>query len=683
MLLQFPLTIFLSAFLLFQVQPLMGRYILPWFGGTPAVWSVCLLFFQCILLAGYGYAHWVGSLKSKTTQTTVHLTLLLASLLLLPVAPDAARWKPAGADHPEWRILLLLLATVGGPYFLLSSTTPLLQRWHTLAKGSGAGWRLYALSNFGSFLALFSYPFLMEPYARLRTQSWIWSGLYVGFVAICATTAWKVRSLATETPTEEIAASGEKPAASTVAFWLALAATASTLLLATTNLITQDIAVAPFLWILPLSVYLLSFILTFESDRWYKRLPFAILTGLAVPVAVITASAGVVYLPLWGQAAVYLVALFITCMLCHGELAAARPAARYLTRFYLMVSAGGVAGGVFVALLAPVLFRQFTEYPMALVGTCVLGMVAWFRAGAWAEWTKENFRVRIPLMALLFGALGAIALAVLPSVGRTARDIERNFFGILWVVDRTDQGGDYRQLTHGRIKHGSQYLSGPLHSQPTSYFGPRSGVGVVMHALDQPARNIAIIGLGAGTMAAWGRDGDAMRFYEINPDDEPVARKWFTYLSDSKAKVDVALGDARVVLERELAEGHRNDYDIIVVDAFSSDAIPVHLLTAECADIYRQRLKPDGVLMLHISNLNLNLEPVVRGLAAHLGWTPFHFLSSGYPPAGEDGSNWVLVSPDPQWAKRAKLDTLVSGWTKAPPLLWTDDFSSLWHVLIW
>ncbi|MEP6961948.1 MAG: fused MFS/spermidine synthase, partial [Acidobacteriota bacterium] len=241
----------------------------------------------------------------------------------------------------------------------------------------------------------------------------------------------------------------------------------------------------------------------------------------------------------------------------------------------------------------------------------------------------------------------------------------------------------YRQLTHGRIKHGSQYLSGPLHSQPTSYFGPRSGVGVVMQALNMPNRNIAIVGLGAGTMAAWGREGDTMRFYEINPDDEMIARKWFTYLADSKAKVDVALGDARVVLEREIAEGHHNDYDIIVVDAFSSDAIPVHLLTKECADIYRERLKPGGLLMLHISNRTLNLEPVVRGLAAHLGWTPSQFLSGGYAPAGEDGSKWILVSPDPDWVKKVKLDRLVSGWTKAEPLLWTDDFSSLWHVLTW
>ncbi len=679
----FPVTIFLSAFLLFQVQPLMGRYILPWFGGTPAVWSVCLLFFQCILLAGYGYAHWVGSLKSAKKQATIHISLLVASLFLLPVAPNAEIWKPTGAGNPAAQILLLLLGTVGGPYFLLSSTTPLLQKWFSL-KQSSAGWRLYALSNFGSFLALFSYPFLLEPYARLLTQSWIWSGLYVGFVAVCGTVAWKVRGAAV-VEHEEVTAPEERPSAMTVVFWLALAATASTLLLATTNLITQDIAVAPFLWILPLSVYLLSFILTFESDRWYRRLPFAVLAGVLAPVAAATTSAGVVFLPLWGEAAVYLGALFAACMLCHGELALSRPAARHLTAFYLIVSVGGVIGGVFVALIAPGMFRQFTEYPLALTGTCALGLVGWFRSGAYAEWTRQNFRVRVPMMALLFGTLGSVALAVLPGIGKIPMATVRNFFGILTVAERADEAGAFRQLTHGRIKHGSQYLKEPLRSQPTSYFGPRSGVGVVMQAMQKEGadRNIAIIGLGAGTMAAWGRPGDNIRFYEINPDDETVAREWFSYLKDSKAKVDVALGDARIVLERELAEGKRNDYDMIVVDAFSSDAIPMHLLTAQCADIYRQRLKPGGLLMMHISNRTLNLEPVVRGVAGHLGWSASQFLSNGYAPAGEDGSRWILIAPDGDFVKRTNLQQLVSGWSPAEPLLWTDDFASLWHVLMW
>ena len=682
----FPITIFLSAFLLFLVQPLMGRYILPWFGGTPAVWSVCMLFFQCVLLAGYAYAHWVGSLKSTKKQVTIHVGLLAASLLLLPVAPSIA-WKPAGGENPELRILLLLLVSIGGPYFLLSSTTPLLQRWFTM-RSSGAGWRLYALSNLGSFLALFSYPFVLEPFLKLQVQSWVWTSGYVGFVVVCGFTAWGVRSQESGVRSQNEVASQldvKPPSAWDVIFWLGLAATASTLLLATTNMITQDIAVAPFLWILPLSVYLLSFILTFESDRWYRRMLFAILVGILAPVSAATASAGFVFIPLWAEAGVYLVGLFAVCMLCHGELALSRPSAKYLTMFYLIVSAGGVLGGVFVALIAPNLFRQFVEYPMALMAACVLGLIGWFRSGAWGAWVKENFAVRIPMMAMLFGSLGALALAILPNVGKTADDIVRNFFGILWVVERIDQAGDYRQLTHGRIKHGSQYASQPLHSQPTSYFGPHGGVGVVMKALQQekPAIDVGIVGLGAGTMAAWGRPGDTIHFYEINPDDESVARKWFSYLGDSKAKVDVALGDARIVLEREIAAGRKNDFDILVVDAFSSDAIPVHLLTEQCADLYKQRLKPGGLLMMHISNRSLNLEPVVRGVAGHLGWRAYNFLSSGYAAGGEDGSKWILITGDDDFTKRTELQKLVSGWTAAQPLLWTDDFSSLWHVLMW
>jgi hypothetical protein len=660
---------------------MLGRYILPWFGGTPAVWSVCLLFFQCVLLAGYAYAHWIGSLKSTRKQTTIHIALLAASLAMLPVAPSEM-WKPSGADSPTLRILLLLLATVGGPYFLLSSTTPLLQKWFTFAR-PGAGWRLYALSNSGSFLALFSYPFLVEPYARLRTQSWIWSGLYVVFVAVCGFTAWRMRGVAVRVEQQE--SDDPRPTIFTITYWLALAATASTLLLATTNLITQDIAVAPFLWILPLSVYLLSFILTFESDRWYWRMPFAVFAGIMAPVAAATTSAGIIFLPLWGEATVYLIALFAACMVCHGEVARSRPSGRYLTMFYLVVSAGGAIGGVFVALIAPNIFRQFTEYPLALTLVCVLGLIGWFREGAWELWTKENFYVRVPLMALLFGALGAASLAILPGIGKTAQDIVRNFFGILWVRDRKDSAGEYRQLTHGRIKHGSQYLNEPLHSQPTSYFGPHGGLGVVMQELqkEKPQLDIAVVGLGAGTIAAWGRAGDTIRFYEINPADEGVARKWFTYLGDSKARVDVALGDARIVLDRELKQVHRNDYDIIIVDAFSSDAIPMHLLTSECADIYKQRLKPNGLLMMHISNRTLNLEPVVRGVADHLGWTASNFVSSGYIPTGEDGSKWILVTADRDFTKQASINHLISGWTKAQPLLWTDDFASLWHVLNW
>lgn len=676
----FAVTIFLSAFLLFQVQPIMGRYVLPWFGGTPAVWSVCLLFFQGVLLAGYGYAHLLGKLNSTRAQAFIHMGLLAVSIALLPIAPNPEIWKPRDSSDPQGRILLLLLASVGGPYFLLSSTTPLLQRWRSRSTGGG-GWRLYALSNFGSFLALLSYPFFVEPFATLRAQTWGWSAAYVVFVGACAFAAWGAKESGVS---RQESVAGERLSPPMILFWLALAATASTLLLATTNLITQDIAVAPFLWILPLSIYLLSFILTFESDRWYWRLPYAVLCGVLAPMGAMATGAGALF-PLWVEAAVYVLALFAVCMVCHGELAKSRPAAEHLTAFYLTVSAGGVLGGVFVALIAPSVFREFTEYPLALTAACVFGMVGWLRTGAWAEWRKENFGVRIPMMALLFGGLGALSLALVAGTGHKPLDVVRNFFGILWVREDTGPVGTYRQLTHGRIKHGSQFLFEPLKSQPTSYFGPHGGLGVVMKAMqsERPQMKVGIVGLGAGTIAAWGREGDSYRFYEINPDDERVARQWFTYLKDSKANPDVAVGDARIVLERELSDGSRGDYDMIVVDAFSSDAIPMHLLTRESAEIYRDRLKPGGVLMMHISNRTLNLEAVVRGLAGHLGWTASNFVSSGFEPAGEDGSHWILMTADGEFTERTNLKRLVSGWTKDSPLLWTDDFASLWHVVQW
>jgi hypothetical protein len=446
-------------------------------------------------------------------------------------------------------------------------------------------------------------------------------------------------------------------------------------------LITQDIAVAPFLWILPLSIYLLTFILTFESDRWYRRMLFAVLAGLLGPATIAVSVAGV-GIDLWMQLVVYVAALFAVCMLCHGELGLSRPAPAYLTSFYLCVSAGGVLGGVFVALTAPRVFLEFTEYPLALSAACLLGLIGWLRSGAYAEWTRSNFAVRIPLMALLFGGLICL-LSVVLITRQDHVDISRNFYGIL-RVDEYDRGfGEFRQLSHGHIKHGSQFLGGELRTRPASYYGSVSGVGVVMNALDPAPRRIGVVGLGTGTMAAWGRPGDTVTFYEINPDVERIANQWFSYMKESPAMVKVVLGDARVQMEREIAQGARADYDVLVVDAFSSDAIPIHLLTAECADIYAQRLKPGGKLLIHISNRSLDLEPVVRGMAAHIGFHAAQLLSSGSEAKGEDASRWILLTRDEQFLAMPRVSSFVSGWSPGMPLLWTDDFSSLWHVLRW
>jgi hypothetical protein len=676
----FPATIFLSAFLLFLVQPIIGRYILPWFGGGPAVWTICLLFFQTCLLAGYAYAHWLGSLANLRLQAGVHLTLLAASLAFLPLLPNAAIWKPASAADPSGRILLLLAVTVGGPYLLLSATAPLVQRWFTLDNGEKSPWRLYALSNFGSFLALLSYPFIFEPSLRLRTQSSIWSVSYLVFAALCGFAAWRLRSIrpaaATSDGGVDLAA---RPTAGTVLFWLALSACASTLLMATTNQISQDIAVSPFLWVATLAIYLLTFVLAFESDRFYRRALFAVAAGLFAPVACALPSISI-GLSLRSQLMVYLMALFVTCMICQGELALSRPSPRYLTTFYLTIAAGGALGGVFVALIAPRIFTEFSEYQIGLGAACLLGFGGWLRTGALAHWTSRNFAVRLPLMALLIGGVTAIVATVTTSQAGAVASA-RNFYGILRVVAREDANGAFRELQHGRTRHGFQYLQAARKDWPTSYYGPHSGIAIALNAIDKPNRRVGVVGLGAGTLAAWGRAGDTFRFYEINPDVEQIARTWFFFLSDSRAQTEVVLGDARVQLDRELAAGRSQDFDLIAVDAFSSDSIPMHLLTAECADIYRRRLAPGGVLALHISNRALNLDPVARGMARYLGWTAVQIISGDEPATGESSSRWVLLTSNRDFLERAGLAHQLSGWSSRAPITWTDDFASLWHVL--
>ncbi len=656
----------------------MGRYLLPWFGGGPAVWTNCLLFFQVLLLAGYAYAHWLGSHLTQGRQSSVHIALLGVSLLFLPIAPRADLWKQVWSADPSLRILVLLAATVGGPYLMLAATGPLLQRWFHVSEPGRSPWRLYALSNLGSFAALLSYPFVVEPLVRLHTQVWIWSTFYAGFVVLCGSTAWRLRSIKPQLAPEEPAA-GEGPTLFTVLYWLGLAMCGSILLLATTNQISQDITVNPFLWVAALSIYLLTFILVFESERFYQRTLFACLAGILAPIACVVPSAAVT-VGIAAQLAIYLVALFVACMVCHGELARARPSPGYLTSFYLAIAAGGALGGVFVALIAPRVFIQFSEYPAGLAGVCLLGFVGWLRSGALSLWTSRNFAIRLPLMALLLGGvtsvMAGVAMSNLPSVASA-----RNFYGILRVMQQQDQNGPLRELRHGTIRHGFQYLNEPQRSWPTTYYGPHSGIATVLTALDRPNRKVAIVGLGAGTIAAWGRLGDTFRFYEINPDVQAMAERWFTFLKNSGARTEVVLGDARISLERELAAGEMNDFDVIAVDAFSSDAIPLHLLTAECGDIYRRRLKPGGMLLLHISNRALNLEPVARGLAQHLGWQAILFVSGDNKDTGESSSRWVLITGNEEFLEHGHFTPGNPPWTNRTPLTWTDDFASLWHVL--
>ena len=634
------------------------------------MWSTCLLFFQAVLLAGYIYAHWLQ-------WRWAHAVLLAGSFAFLLIAP-AKLHSPGAAGDPSLQILLLLAATVGPPYFLLASTAPLVQRWFTAERPGASPWRLYALSNFGSFLALLSYPFAVEPYIRLATQTQIWTWLYGAFVVVCGWTALTSpgTSVALGTSAVSQGVAHDRPSALRVLFWLALAASGSTILLATTNEISQEIAVNPFLWVAPLSLYLLTFVLTFESDRWYKPGLYAGLAGLftAIACAVSSAASGIPVLP---QLGVYLAALFVACMLCQGELVRSRPSPRYLTQFFLTVAAGGALGGVFVALVAPRVFTEFSEYPIGLGAACLLGLASWVHREGRKAWS--NFDTRIPVTALALGVLTAGSDAAI-SGGQGSLVSRRNFYGILRVSETEDLNGPKRKLTHGRIDHGFQYQQAPRRDWPTSYFGPHSGVGIALNGVFEahpgPLR-IAVVGLGTGTLAAWGRPGDTIRYYEINPNVVSIADTWFSFLKDSKAHIEVVPGDARIQLADELDRGAPGNFDVLAVDAFSSDSIPMHLLTAECADVYRRHLKPGGILLLHITNRTLDLEPVARGIAQHLGWQAAQLISQSHPETGEYASRWVLISANPSAFAAG------SGWMplSRPPLLWTDDFASLWHVL--
>jgi hypothetical protein len=673
----FPLTAFLGAFLLFQIQPIMGRYVLPRFGGGPSVWTTCLLFFQLLLVAGYAWAHFVGSLRSKPAQVWVHSGALLLSLLFFPIAHNAGRWRMVAGDDPSSRILLLLAASVGGPYVMLSATAPLVQRWFGLSYSSGSPWRLYALSNAGSLIALLTYPVVVEPYLRLSTQSSLWTALYCAFVAVSIGASLRLRPVASES--EPHGEPAKRPSAADVLLWFGFAAVGSTLLLATTNQLSERIAAAPFLWVAPLSIYLITFILTFESDGWYRRSPFTAASGAMAAIACIMLVARPNPLPLRQQLGAYLATLFILCMTCHGELARSRPAARYLTGFYLSIAGGGALGGVFVAIVAPRVFTSFAEYPIALAAACCLVFAAWLRAGALGLWTGRNLGVRIPLMALLIGMVTS-AMTIRTQGREPVRARMRNFYGILRVVDTPGDRGGIRTLDHGPIRHGSQYLGSEYRSWPMSYYGPHSGVGTVLSAIRGP-RRVAVVGLGTGTLAAWGRAGDTFRFYEIDPAVEQVAETWFTFLKDSDARVEVVPGDARVQLENELSRGHSGDFDVIAVDAFSGDAIPLHLLTAESGEIYKRHLARGGCLLLHISNRALDLEPVTRGLAAHIGWPAFLFASGPHYETGETSSHWVLITANAELPKQPLVAGSVSRWDDSAPIEWTDDFSSLWHVV--
>jgi MFS family permease/SAM-dependent methyltransferase len=662
-------TIFLSSFLLFLVQPLIARLILPWFGGSAAVWTTCMLFFQALLLAGYAYAHLIEKFSRRRFEALMHSALLVTAVATLPIAPSEL-WKPTGTEDPVIWILLLLGAAVGLPYFLLAANSPLLQAWFARARPGEDPYRLFAVSNLGSLVALLGYPFLLEPNLGGAGQVTLWSWLFAAFAVLCVAVAWLTPS---DKPSAEESTSAAPLTKGDVLLWVVLSATGSVLLLAVTNHLTQNVASMPLLWLAPLTLYLLSFILTFDGKGWYRPqwLWSVLLVWLGAMGWLIVDDDFEFDLPV--QLGIFLPGLFLGCLFCHGELYRLRPAPSRLTAFYLVVAAGGALGGLLVAVAAPLAFSGYYELGIGLVVLATLAAVFFGRLG------------RVPRYASLAVLLGIAACAAYDGM-RYQRDVRvasRSFYGVLRVKEYGVNGDEshLRRLVHGAIMHGEQYMHESMRTMLTTYYHQDSGIGGAIRSLGERPARVGIIGLGVGTIAAYGRPGDVYRFYDIDARVMQVALHEFTYLADSKAKIELALGDARLTLEREPPR----NFDVLAVDAFSSDAIPVHLITREALGVYLRHVKPDGIVAFHVSNRFLDLIPVVARLAKEQG---AHAVQVRDDPDEEEDyrrsrTDWVLVSRDPAALKRNEIVERGAVEPEERPewRSWTDDYSNLIQIL--
>ncbi len=685
----YALTIFVSSFLLFLVQPLIAKQVLPWFGGTAAVWTTCLVFFQFALLAGYFYSDWISRRLSPKRQVVLHLVLIGVALLLLPIIPDAS-WKPQGDEAPSLRIILLLSATIGLPYFLLSTTSPLVQAWFARSYPGTSPYRLFALSNLASMMALLGYPLLLEPNIAAKPQAWAWSigfGLFAILVAASARFALKRVAPSPTASTPSSDSDGTSAPVSSVSppnrrdktLWILLSALGSVMLLAISNHLTQNISSIPLLWVVPLALYLLTFILCFDGSGWYRRGLMLPLLGVVLLAMGYMLTAAALEYKLGWQIGMFSLGLFVACMFCHGELAARKPHVRYLTTFYLMISIGGATGAFLVGILAPILLPAYFELELGIVAIAAVATIC-----IWEIAQKFSMRWRA-------AAVGAGVVVTMVSIGFGLRAMQRyqvdviyhsrNFYGALRVKEFLPPAvtDAKRTLVHGSIKHGDQYLDPRYSIASTTYYTINSGVGLALDLKAQlvPAsRRVGVIGLGAGTLASYGLPRDVFRFYEINAAVIDVANSHFTYLKQTRAKVEMALGDARLNLEREPSQ----QFDVLAVDAFSGDAIPVHLITLEALDIYARHMKPNGVIAFHVSNRYLNLKPVVAKLAEtrgfHVAWV--HDADRH----GATISEWILLTKDASFLAQPKIADKA---TPMPPQrsrrVWTDDFNNLLQVL--
>ena len=712
-----------GAFLLFQVQPLIGKFILPWFGGAPAVWTTCMLFFQIALFGGYAYSHLLAGRLTLRGQAMVQCVLVLAALAMLPIAP-ADSWKPAGADSPTLHILMLLMATVGLPYFVLATTSPLVQTWFNYSYPGRRPYRLYALSNLGSLAALLSYPFVFEPAFDLSTQARLWSwgfAVYGLLMGISAAAAWRKGPLslwervrAGEIPAENESLYQREPPSPPAALpegegreapptwprralWLLLPACASLVLLATTNHVCQDVAPRPFLWVAPLSLYLLSFIVCFDHPRWYVRPLWAVpaIIGIIVVLGSDTMLGGASEpyrhpgnsITFVQELVLHFGTMFCIAMVCHGELVRLRPAPRRLTEFYLYLAGGGALGGILAGVVAPHVFSTYAEWNLGLVASYGIATAVLFLVVPKRGWAR-----RPALLAAGF-AVGGFLVVLLgqadwsPAEANGPRlvDRQRNFYGVVsvWEVDRNEPLADRLRMKHGAILHGEQFLRAARRGMTFNYYAPESGIAHALLALQKrkPSLRVGVVGLGIGTLAAFARPGDRFTFYEINPAVRRMAEQYFYYLGDARdrgAEIDIVMGDARLALDRQPPQ----NFDLLVLNAFSGDSVPVHLLTREAMQIYGRHLARDGVIAVNATNSYLYLFPLARALAedAGLGWR--RVFATEDEPKFRTRSNWVIISGD-----QTLLDELPN--IPPPPPLkddfaitaWTDQKNDLFGVM--
>ena len=684
----FVVSIVLSAFLLFQVQPMIGKLILPWFGGTPAVWSTVMLFFQVLLTGGYAYAYWLIGRKKVRQQSIIHMILIAAALILLvslsfvwtsPITP-AASLKPGQVSSPILDIFKLLMVSVGLPYFILAANGPLMQAWFSRLFPQGSYTRLYALSNVGSLLGLLTYPIFIEPTLSLRAQGWMWSLAFVLFGLIASRIAAQSgRAASPVQPKNPIVASTPRPTFALLSLWIIFSATASLFLLAVTNQMTQEVAVIPFLWVLPLALYLLSFIMTFSGDRGYHPRFYAILLILSAALTSYV-MLNATRLHVYWQILAYCLLLFSACMLCHGELYLTRPSAEYLTTFYLMVSIGGALGGIFVSLIAPLIFNGYWEFFVGLA-TAIAILLTVIRS-------SRDHVARARFVFTTF-VLVTVMLAVLGAYYSGALFSERNFYGVIRVRESIPDGshGPAYVMTHGITVHGLQFIAPEIRDLPTTYYVPDAGAGLAIlnHPRYGHGLRVGMLGVGVGTLTAYGLPGDSYRLYEINPVVIDLAEgqaDFFSFVKDSQADVKMVPGDARISLERELSEGNLQKFDVLVLDTFSSDSIPVHLVTREAFDLYLAHLASDGIIAAHITNLHLDLQPVFWQLAKYYNLSMVRVNYEGDSNGGY-ASHWILLARDPTLletpAIRAHAVNL--GGYSANIRLWTDDYSNLFQIL--